>query len=114
MTKHKKPTPLLPPKEPFVPHVVKTMCIIDKVKQAVNVGLRCDVCGEIQLPPIPYDHIAAFARLLVEVHHQLQTPGFAYYTAGPSTTSEHFEKALDYSQVISEVLKMSKVRKGQG
>lgn len=110
-------SPPQPPDKPFVSHVVKTVCLVDKVKQTVNVGLTCDICGEIQLPPIPYDHIAAFARLLEEVHQQLRSPDFSYIPANqgrPITTPNQLNEAIDYHNIISEVLKMSKVKKGQG
>lgn len=100
-------------------HVMKTLALVDKVKEEVHVGLTCDVCGEIKLPPIPYDHIAAFATLLEQLHQQLQSPGFTYYPGtkkgdGLVETENELGEAIDHQNIISEVLKMSKWRKGRG
>lgn len=91
-------------------HVVKTVVMADKKARTVTVGIKCDVCGEIMLPPIPYDHVKAFAKLLHLAGAHVGTPEFTYVPApgGLVDTAEKLDDAIDAHNVIHEILMMSK------
>lgn len=105
-----------PPTKP-IPHVVKTAVLVDRERQVVKVGVVCDVCGEIQLPEIPYDHIQTFAELLRVTGRELRAPEFVYVPTGPRgglvDDPEKFGDHIDLQNVIHEVLMLSKRKSGK-